>query len=130
MDGAKGDTGEHRCCSDLDIATVRRLVAQHLFSGTRLEHDGQLVSHRSAGDEHRCVLANGGRRFLFESVHGWIVVVHVVAHLGIRHRPPHLGGGTRDGVRTEVGNAVGETHDKSVERGNSAPLFLPTDRLR
>jgi hypothetical protein len=65
-------------------------------------HLGDQVAHRARRDEDAGFLAEQLGRTLFEGVDGRVVAEHVVADLGLGHRPPHRRGGLRYGVAAQV----------------------------
>jgi hypothetical protein len=84
---------------------MRTFAAHDFVPAARARQDGELVAHGARGDEERGFLAEQAGDGFLQLAHGGVFAVHVVAHLGARHRIAHGLGGARHGVRTKVDHA-------------------------
>ncbi len=68
---------------------MRGAGAEELITGPRVHPDCDLVGHRPGGNEHRGLLAQKLGRAGLQRLHRRVIAEHVVANLGLRHRPAH-----------------------------------------
>src|SRR5262245_38005404 len=63
---------------------------------------GELVTHRTAGDEEGRLLSCDRGRLFLERQNGWILAEHIVTYLGLGHGGAHARRGARDGIASEI----------------------------
>jgi hypothetical protein len=81
-------------------AVVLLALHDYLVAGARVHCEGELVGHHAAGD--RGPPPKNARYALLEAIDRGVFAVHVVAHLGGRHRLAHVLRRARDRVAAQI----------------------------
>ena len=124
-DGSGGRPDHHRVTARLIEDGVRLGLGDDLAAARHVGHQAHQVAHRAAGHEEAGLLAGQlGGPFL-QGDDRRVVAEDVVAELGLRHRPSHLGRGLRDRVGAQVD--AGGTHRRASIRSAAGP---PVHRVR
>jgi hypothetical protein len=110
----------------LVIVDVGIFVADQLVPRVRMQLDGRLVGHCSAGEEQGGFLTEHFRNFLLEGIYGRVGLEDIVAHLGGHHGVQHAGCGLGYGIAYKI-----YFHDKFklVGAQNFVPLLIRTLNL-
>jgi len=75
------------------VDEVRGAVGQHLVARPRVHLDRDLVAHGAGGEVQRRFLAQEIGDHLLQQVHGRVLALLLVAHLGLAHEAAHVGSG-------------------------------------
>ncbi len=67
-----------------------------------MRKDTDEVAHGPTDHQHRSFFSHALGRPLLQAVDRGVLAVHIVAHLGFRHRPAHLRSGPGDRVAAQV----------------------------
>ena len=100
--GPRDDAGQHGHARQLVLHDVAPLLDEDFLAGDGEDPDRDLVAHDARGDPERGLEAEHPGGGVLQAVDARVLAVDVVAHLGLRHRSPHLGRRLRDRVRTKV----------------------------
>ena len=92
------DAGVMRCAAHLVGSDMGRRLEDDRIARLGMHTHGDLVRHRPGGNVHCGFLAEEVGDHALESVHGWIVVVHIIANDRVRDRVAHFVGWLGDGV--------------------------------
>ena len=87
------DPTEHRTTPSLQAECVGSVAGDELVAAAAMGQQGAQIGLGSAGDEQRSLLVEPFSHHGLESVDRGVVAEDVVAHLGLRHCPPHRIGG-------------------------------------
>jgi hypothetical protein len=94
--------GEHRAGGDLVEHGVGAFAHDDFIAGDGLRRDGELIPHRSRGDEEGGFFAAPARDESFERDHRGVFPIDVVTDFGLGHGFSHGRGRLRHGVAAEV----------------------------
>ena len=121
--------GEHCRHPHLPVQHMRPRFAHHLLPGLRVQPDRDLIAHRPGRHKQRRLAPKHLRRPRLQPVHRRIFAVHIVAHLGLSHRCPHLRRRPRHRVTSQVNQVLLLHPIKSSSSSNQVVILTRSVRI-